>query len=85
MEDMKVLMHYPDEDDWGDEQSEESNWWLATQHSTFSHRDACEFIFYVGDAFHLTRYSDLGFNEAFLSPMRQAREMQYKYICFYGG
>ncbi len=35
-------------DNWGDENSPTSNWSLANKYATYSHKEDCEFIFYIG-------------------------------------
>lgn len=64
------------------------DWQLAHEHATFSHREACEFIFYLGADLikHLrtmAEYKELGFSRNFLSACAEAYEKGFTYVCFY--
>lgn len=68
---------------WGDLEDPKSNWSLAQKHACFSHREFCEFIFYVGDTDHLEEYQKAGFSTSFTDLFKHAHNLGYKYICIY--
>jgi len=87
MEDMEVAQHYLEEWAWGSTFDPESDWSLFQEHSTFSHKEFCEFILCVGDEGErdIELYQKQGFSELILDLCRSAKEKGYKYICFFGG
>lgn len=83
MKNMKVAMVELNETDWGDESDPTSNWSLFNMHASFSHRDACEFILYIGEWHIPLIWSELGFTLEILTLMIEAKNKGYNYICFY--
>lgn len=97
MENMKVAQCELPLENWGDESDPTSNWSLLNKYAAFSHREACEFILYVGsdeyigsaredvatDSEHIQMYEEMGFTKEVLGPCRNARKQGYKYICFW--
>lgn len=67
---------------WGDENSPDSTWSLCNIHATFSHKDACEFIFHLPSGYR-EHYKALGFNDDFIDILTDAYTYHYKYVCIY--
>ena len=84
--DMKV---YVTEFDFTDEAGNESkDWHLALDHHCFAHKEACEFIFWLGDGSELQEerlesFKELGFSEDFLAEVHKALASDFKYICLF--
>lgn len=86
MEDMTVAQ--VDYDNWGEESDPESDWNLIQAMCCFSHRDACEFIVYIGDGGdgsidRIAELKEAGLSEEFMEECQAAKEAGFKYICFY--
>lgn len=78
--------------DWTEYFNEEDklagDWALCNKYATFSHKDACEFIFWIGSdrAARLNRYSELaalGFSLNFLTAVKAAQARNFVYLTFY--
>lgn len=74
---------------WGDETDTFSDWSLMNKHATFSHKDACEFIFWIGDPSdnecktnRLEELKQLEFSSHFLIACYEAQKLGYRYLCF---
>jgi hypothetical protein len=84
--DMRVLQV---EFDFGDLDKPISDWRLSLEYATFTHKEACEFIFFVGSEekdtheFLMRDYEAKGFSQEFLAECRKAWNWGYKYICLY--
>ena len=66
-----------------DFKGESKDWKLCNRHASFSHKEASEFIFYVGEPQSMQAYKDHGFSERFLKVLRSARRNKFKYVCVY--
>lgn len=66
---------------WGDENSLDSDWSKANKLATFHHKEACEFIFYIGTN-AIEAYKE-HFSAKFIEACQLAEAANYKYICFY--
>lgn len=69
-------------------EGESKDWHLANLHATFSHKEACEFIFWVGSdeesrQRRLEELKELGFSSDFLGEIEAAQKLDFKYLCFY--
>jgi len=81
--DMRVFQTEFDFIDKGD-----TDWRLSLEHATFIHKEACEFIFYVGvdkDSYDamIKKYAELGFSEDFIKACKKAYTLHYNYTCLY--
>jgi hypothetical protein len=88
MEDMKVGQVNFDHGFTSDTEGETEDWRLANLHATFSHKEACEFIFWVGNTPEDREkvkgtYKVLGFSEEFLTEIALAQTLDFTYLCFY--
>lgn len=70
-------------DNWGDETSKESDWSLCNAFATFTHKDSCEFIFYIGCEQTLEDLKQRGFSKEFLKHCHEAAAISCNYILFY--
>lgn len=69
------------------------DWYLAQTFATFSHKEACEFIFHVGayekdeegveSNFFIDELKSNGFSDDFLNYCIEASRDGFKYLCFY--
>lgn len=59
------------------------DWDLAQEHATFSHKDACEFMFYIADEESIDNLKSEGFSEELVKVCDHARKSGYNYICLY--
>ncbi len=65
------------------------DWELALIHATYRHKDACEFIFYLGSEGENTyleyfeKYKALGFSSTFLDYIAEAQLLKFNYLNFY--
>ena len=72
-----------------DDGSENKDWDLSLLHNTFSHIEACEFIFFLGgdneemQAIVLNKLKDTGFSNNFLEECKDAIKRGFHYVCFY--
>lgn len=87
IENMEVGAWNLETEEWGDENDPTSDWSLANTHATFSHKDSCEFIFWLGKGeMHIERLKDLkelGFSSEFVERCKYASEQGFNYINFY--
>lgn len=81
-EDMKVRAWKLTPEEWGDENDPKSDWSLANLHATFSHKDACEFIFHVAEL-DWQPLKEKGFSGKFIQRCIDASNAGYHYVCFY--
>lgn len=74
-EDMKVCNHAYN--------FNESDLILASDNATFTHKEACEYIFYIGSVEAIEDLYSKNFSNTFLLHCTSAKSTVYKYICFY--
>jgi len=61
-----------------------SDWALLNAHANFSHKEACEFIVYIGDGCDsLAIIEEVGYSDIFQKYCLEARELGFMYVCFY--
>lgn len=80
-EDMKTAIYQYS--NWGDEENPASDWCLLNAHASFSHREACEFILYVGCSDSLDALIDLKYSDLLINLAHLAYAEGYKYLCLY--
>lgn len=69
--------------DWGKAHDLTSDWNLATHHASFSHREHCVWIFYIGYEGKIQEYATAGFSSTFLNLCRLTASENFKYLCIY--
>jgi len=83
LEDMKMAEFHLEPGEWGEEEDNTSDWNIIQTICCFSHKEACEFILFVGDDTHIDYYKNAGLSDLFLDACNEAQKEGYKYICFY--
>jgi len=84
LEDMKMAEFYIEPGEWGEEEEDNtSDWNIIQTLCCFSHKEACEFILFVGDRDHIRDYVEAGLSDSFITLCKEAQAEGYKYICFY--
>lgn len=63
--------------------NESRDWQLSLKYATFSHKEACEFIFYIGNKNSLSTLEANGFSKQFLEVCREVKQKGFKYILMY--
>lgn len=72
----------------GDPHHKDSDWSKIQEVCCFSHKDACEFIVYLGEdpqsiKWSLEAFNKKGLSEEFVLKCIEAIQNGYRYICFY--
>lgn len=66
-------------------EDEGSDWALLNAHATFSHKEACEFILYVGSEPEtlVELLEHFGYSKVLIDYCKAAQSLGFKYVCFY--
>lgn len=69
-------------------EDENVNWKYCMNHATFTHKEACEFIFSIAEEdeyfeLDVTNMKEQGCTSAFINSLKQARSHGAKYVLFY--
>lgn len=61
----------------------QADWNLSVKHATFSHREACEFIFWIGDDDSIQDWTKKGFSKTFLKVCNEAKAKGFRYLMLF--